>query len=67
VKKFDQLVESYKPIKVIKRSFYPRNFSLSEEFVKSFKSEYSRLVSEGIHPKAALSRITKALLFHVND
>lgn len=59
--------ESFAPIKTTKRSFYPRNFQLSEEFVTSFKREYKRLVDEGVHPGKALNRITKALLFHVRD
>ena len=66
-KALEKIEENYKPIKVIKRSFYPRNFQLSEDFVNSFKSEYKRLLGEGVHPKKALSRITKALLFHAND
>lgn len=61
----NQLEESFRPIKTVKRSFYPRNFQLSEEFVNSFKTEYKRLIDEGIEPNKALSRITKALLFHV--
>jgi hypothetical protein len=66
-KVFKQLEENYKPIRTVKRSFYPRNFQLSEEFVNSFKSEYKRLLDEGVQPNKALSRITKALLFHVRD
>lgn len=62
-----QLKENFTPIKTVKRSFYPRNFQLSEEFVQSFKREYKRLVDEGVNPNKALSRITKALLFHVRD
>ncbi len=68
---FDQeinkLEESFKPIKLIKRSFYPRNFQLSEEFVNSFKKEYKKLIDEGLDGSKALNRITKALLFHARD
>ncbi len=62
-----QIKENFSPIKTVKRSFYPRNFQLSEEFINSFKLEYKRLVDEGVNPNKALGRITKALLFHVRD
>lgn len=65
--KYEELSESFKPIKTVKKSFYPRNFNLSEDFVGSFKKEYKRLIDEGIHPNKALTRITKALLFHARD
>jgi hypothetical protein len=71
VNKFDQklneISEGFKPIKTVKKTFYPRNFQLSEEFVGSFRKEYKRLVDEGIDPIKALNRITKALLFHTRD
>jgi hypothetical protein len=62
-----QIKENFTPIRTVKRSFYPRNFQLSEEFVQSFKREYKRLIDEGIDSNKALNRITKALLFHVRD
>ena len=62
--KFEELLESFNFIKTVKREFYPKNFKLSEDFVKSFKNEYSRLVKEGNHPRKVLARINKALLFH---
>jgi hypothetical protein len=62
--KYSQLLEGFKPLKTVKRTFYPRNFQLSEDFVDSFKKEYKRLLDEGIHPTKALSRIAKALIFH---
>jgi hypothetical protein len=71
VNKFDQKLneinEGFKPIKTVKKTFYPRNFQLSEDFVGSFKREYKRLIDEGIDPIKALNRITKALLFHTRD
>ena len=66
-KKINQIGESFKPIKLIKRTFYPRNFQLSEDFVVSFKKEYKRLLDEGLQSNKALNRITKALLFHIID
>jgi len=64
--KYEELLESFKFIKTVKREFYPKNFRLSEEFVKAFRSEYTRLVKEGNHPRKVLARINKALLFHSN-
>ena len=62
--KYDELLESFSSIKTVRREFYPKNFKLSEEFVKAFRSEYRRLIDEGNHPRKALARINKALLFH---
>jgi hypothetical protein len=71
VNNFDKTVskikENFTPIKTVRRSFYPRNFQLSEEFINSFRREYRRLVDEGVNPNKALGRITKALLFHARD
>lgn len=64
--KYEELLESFKFIKTVKREFYPKNFKLSEEFIKSFRNEYTRLVKEGNHPRKVLARINKALLFHSN-
>ena len=66
-KEIAKLEENFKPIKTVKRAFYPRNFELSEEFVVSFRREYKRLLDEGVNPNKALNRITKALLFHARD
>ncbi len=65
--KLNEINEGFKPIKTVKKTFYPRNFQLSEDFVGSFKREYKRLIDEGIDPIKALNRITKALLFHTRD
>ena len=62
--KYEELLESFKFIKTVKKEFYPKNFKLSEEFVKHFKTEYKRLIDEGLHPRIALARINKALMFH---
>jgi len=63
---YEHLLENFKSIKTIRREFYPKNFRLSEDFIKAFKSEYKRLVDEGIHPRKALGRINKALMFHAS-
>jgi len=61
---YEKLLENFKSIKTIKREFYPKNFRLSEKFVSAFKDEYKRLVGEGMHPRKAFAKISKALLFH---
>jgi len=63
-KKVNELQESFRSIVYRKREFYPKNFKLSEDFIKAFKSEYKRLIDEGMEPKKALVRLNKALLFH---
>jgi len=62
--KFEALCESFKSIKYVKREFYPKNFTLSEDFVNAFRKEYRRLIDEGIEPRKALIKLNKALLFH---
>jgi len=64
---FNKLLESFNFIKTVNRTFYPKNFKLSENFVKAFREEYKRLVSEGNHPKKLISKINKALLFHARN
>ena len=66
-KKCDELLEGFNFIRTIKREFYPKNFKLSENFVKAFKDEYKRLIDEGHHPRKAIAKINKALLFHTSN
>ena len=42
---YDKLCEKYMIRRV--RSFYPRKFDLSPEFIEAFKAEYSRLIESG--------------------
>lgn len=60
----EELNENFKSIKYVKREFYPKNFTLSEDFVNAFRREYRRLIDEGIDPRKALVKLNKALLFH---
>jgi len=60
---YDKLCERYMTRQV--RSFYPRKFELSTEFLDAFKLEYSRLVEGGQNRKTLLERIRKALSFHL--
>ena len=41
---YDKLCEKYMIKRV--RSFYPRKFDLSPEFIEAFKAEYSRLIEK---------------------
>ena len=63
MKNYDKLCERYMTRQV--RSFYPRKFELSTEFLDAFKLEYSRLVEGGQNKKTLLERIRKALSFHL--
>ena len=60
---YDELCERYMVRRV--RSFYPRKFDLSPEFVEAFKLEYSRLIESGQNKRTLFERIRKALTFHL--
>ena len=60
---YDKLCERYMIRRV--RSFYPRKFDLSPEFVEAFKLEYSRLIESGQNKRTVFERIRKALSFHL--
>jgi hypothetical protein len=60
---YDKLCEKYMVRRV--RSFYPRKFDLSPEFVEAFKLEYSRLVESGQNKRTLFERMRKALTFHL--
>ena len=60
---YDKLCEKYMIRRV--RSFYPRKFDLSAEFVEAFKLEYSRLIESGQNKRTLFERIRKALTFHL--
>ena len=63
MKAYDNLCERYITRQV--RSFYPRKFELSQEFLDAFKLEYSRLLEAGQNKRTVLERIRKALSFHL--
>lgn len=58
------ILEGFKPIKSVRRVFYPRNFDLAPEFVRAFEAEKKRLLAKGIPEKEIKQKIAKALLFH---
>jgi len=60
---YDKLCEKYMIRRV--RSFYPRKFDLSPEFVEAFKLEYSRLIESGQNKRTVFERMRKALSFHL--
>ena len=60
---YDELYEKYMVRRV--RSFYPRKFDLSPEFVEAFTLEYSRLVESGQNKRTLFERMRKALTFHL--
>ena len=60
---YDKLCEKYMIRRV--RSFYPRKFDLSPEFIEAFKLEYSRLIESGQNKRTLFERIRKALTFHL--
>jgi len=60
---YDKLCEKYMIRRI--RSFYPRKFDLSPEFVEAFKLEYSRLIESGQNKRTLFERIRKALTFHL--
>ena len=60
---YDKLCEKYMIRRV--RSFYPRKFDLSPEFIEAFKLVYSRLIESGQNKRTLFERIRKALTFHL--
>jgi len=68
--KFEELCEGFGVIKQTKRIMYPRQISLSENFLKALKDEYYRLTLEEDTEKPVSNRpqkFIKALQFHVRD
>ena len=60
---YSKLLEGLNSIKFVKRVFYPRNFSISDEFKNAFTKEFKRLQSEGHSPNHILNKLSKALIF----
>lgn len=47
--------------------YYPRNFTLSQDFLKAFKKEVQRLKAENVSEKDIVRKLNRALNFHVKD
>jgi hypothetical protein len=61
------LKENYKSIPIRSRMYYPRNFTLSQDFLKAFKKEVQRLKAENVSEKDIVRKLNRALNFHVKD
>lgn len=59
--------ENYKSIPIRSRMYYPRNFTLSQDFLKAFKKEVQRLKAENVSEKDIVRKLNRALNFHVKD
>jgi hypothetical protein len=64
---FETLLESYGMIRQEKRMFYPRNFSLSEKFLKALKDELILQEKAGITPEKFAHKLNRALQFHIDE
>jgi hypothetical protein len=65
--KFQELMESYGMIKKEQRMFYPKNFNLSEKFLKTLHEELSLQEKSGVDAKAFTTKLNRALQFHIDD
>lgn len=65
--KFQELMEQYGMIKREQRMFYPKNFSLSERFLKALKEEMQVQEKAGIDKKKFAQKLNRALQFHIGD
>ena len=53
-------------LNVNRRMHHPRNFELSEEFVRAFEKEYAKQIAQGQDSKNLFDKICKSLIFVVN-
>jgi len=70
--KFQELMEQYGMIKREQRMFYPKNFNLSERFLKALKEEIALQEKSGIDSKKFDSKkfahkLNRALQFHIDE
>ena len=64
---FQDLLEQYGMIKKEQRLFYPRNFNLSETFIKALKEEIRLQERAGIDKKKFAQKLNRALQFHIEE
>lgn len=64
---FQQLMEQYGMLKKEQRLFYPRNFNLSETFIKALKEEIRLQEKAGIDKKKFAQKLNRALQFHIEE
>jgi len=65
--KFQELMEQYGMLTRQQRLFYPRNFTLSNEFTKALKKELDAQVKAGMDPDMFVKKLNRALQFYVAD
>jgi len=65
--KFQELMEQYGMIKKEQRMFYPKNFNLSEGFLKALKAEIALQEKAGITPEKFSHKLNRALQFHISE
>jgi hypothetical protein len=65
--KFQELMEQYGMLKKEQRLFYPRNFNLSETFIKALKEEIRKQEKAGIDKKKFAQKLNRALQFHIEE
>ena len=64
---FQQLLEQYGMLKKEQRLFYPRNFNLSETFIKALKEEIRLQEKAGIDKEKFAQKLNRALQFHIEE
>ena len=60
-------MEQYGMLKKEQRLFYPRNFNLSETFIKALKEEIRIQEKAGIDKKKFAQKLNRALQFHIGE
>ncbi len=60
-------MEQYGMLKKEQRLFYPRNFNLSETFIKALKEEIRIQEKAGIDKKKFAQKLNRALQFHIEE
>ena len=65
--KFQELLEQYGMIKKEQRMFYPKNFNLSERFLRALKEEIALQEKAGIDKKKFANKLNRALQFHIDE
>ena len=60
-------MEQYGMIKKEQRMFYPKNFNLSEDFLKALKTEIALQEKAGIDANKFAQKLNRALQFHISE
>ena len=65
--KFQELMEQYGMLEKKQRMFYPKNFNLSEGFLKALKEEIALQEKAGINANKFAHKLNRALQFHISE